>query len=250
MKTLDAQRNVVDYTHEHNAKRIRAVAHLVSIEDDPKLNAIGYRKKGAVGRPQDPLSKGWYERDLDDAQKLARAAATDGKPYSAAKVIGAGAKMMRGNLSRYFRSTTRSPASNNMWTVYKPYQAHLAGRGYSGSASAPCFVTCNARAMNDYNHKTVLAYCVAINYDPIIRGYFHRRGVAVSNEWHALSGMVQWIFRSAIRREQEAGGPLPIHVYIPSQRMRDLFRAYLRGELPEPAKLSDGEDFEEIEAAA
>ena len=59
------------------------------------------------------------------------------------------------------------------------------------------------------------------------------QGVTVSNDFHALSTLVQWVWRSAVRRPSEEGGPLPIHVYIPSRRMRKLFERYLQGHLPD-----------------
>jgi hypothetical protein len=73
MKTLDAQRNIVEYTHEHNAQRVRAMAGLITIVEDPRLNAIGDPVlTGRQGRPKDPLSKGWFESDLKEARRIAR----------------------------------------------------------------------------------------------------------------------------------------------------------------------------------
>ena len=57
----------------------------------------------------------------------------------------------------------------------------------------------------------------------MIKGYFEDRGIKVQEDLHALSEMVQWIWRSQIRRGD------PITVFIPSERMRSLLIDWLRG---------------------
>ena len=44
--------------------------------------------------------------------------------------------------------------------------------------------------------------------------------------------MVQWVFRSAIRDDKR------IDLWIPSGRMREIFRNWLAGKLPEGAKFA------------
>jgi hypothetical protein len=55
----------------------------------------------------------------------------------------------------------------------------------------------------------------------MIKGYFEDRGITVHEELYALSEMIQWIWRSQIRDD------LPIKVFIPSERMRNLFIQWL-----------------------
>jgi hypothetical protein len=47
--------------------------------------------------------------------------------------------------------------------------------------------------------------------------FFAVRGISLDDDQFALSEMVQFVWRSAIRDNQ------PIDLYIPSKRMRDLF---------------------------
>ena len=47
------------------------------------------------------------------------------------------------------------------------------------------------------------------------------KGVSVDEDTWALSELIQWIFRSAIRENNE------INVYIPSERMRNLLIEWL-----------------------
>ena len=53
-------------------------------------------------------------------------------------------------------------------------------------------------------------------------GFLKARGVIVNQEGYALSEMIQWIWRSAIRNETDE-----IIVYVPSARMRTLLQAWL-----------------------
>ena len=60
--------------------------------------------------------------------------------------------------------------------------------------------------------------------NPIIKQFFIDKGVSVEEENFALSEMLQWIWRSAIRNNEK------INIYIPSKRMRDLLLNWLDNE--------------------
>jgi hypothetical protein len=79
-------------------------------------------------------------------------------------------------------------------------------------AKQPLRVGGDIKATNDYGHKTVLAYLATRFSIPEIRGYFESRGVDVHEDLYALSEMVQWLWRSAIRDDRE---PRDVHVYVP-----------------------------------
>lgn len=49
-----------------------------------------------------------------------------------------------------------------------------------------------------------------------------KKDVNIDEETWALSELIQWLFRSAIREENE------INLYIPSKRMRNLLQEWLR----------------------
>ncbi len=57
--------------------------------------------------------------------------------------------------------------------------------------------------------------------DPFYKHFFGKKGIKLDINQYALSEMLQWIFRSAIRNNQE------ITIYIPSERMRNLLFDYL-----------------------
>lgn len=79
----------------------------------------------------------------------------------------------------------------------------------------------NERATNKYKDKNILAYCVNIFMDVGTKLYYTSHGAKVDEDGYALSTMVQWIWRSAIREGHD------IWLYVPSKRMRNLLIKWL-----------------------
>jgi hypothetical protein len=77
------------------------------------------------------------------------------------------------------------------------------------------------RATNKYKDKVSLAYLANRYGDPDIHRFFGARGVTLSDDVMALSELVQWVWRSTIREGN------PVTVFIPSARMRWLFKRWL-----------------------
>lgn len=94
-----------------------------------------------------------------------------------------------------------------------------------------CFVPCNARATNDFAERWACAYACNMYPNRYITHYFEKKqkydggSIKVDEDHYALSCLLQWIWRSRIRNNQ------PIHVYIPSVRMRKLFLDWLDGRM-------------------
>ena len=107
--------------------------------------------------------------------------------------------------------------SDTMWSTYKAHKDKLSSKnGYYRS-----FIPCSCRATNEYRFKNKLAYCVNIFANPFLKRYFEEHGCRVDEDKYALSEMIQWIWRSAIRDGNE------IWIYIPSIRMRTLLQNWL-----------------------
>ncbi|MDO4841518.1 MAG: hypothetical protein Q3982_02435 [Phoenicibacter congonensis] len=83
------------------------------------------------------------------------------------------------------------------------------------------FVPCNARATNDFSDRRTLIYLLNRYLNPEHKKYFSARGFDLSDDQFALSEMLQWIWRSAIRNKE------PINLFIPSSRMRSLLCEWL-----------------------
>jgi len=175
------------------------IASLITIVSDPKLNAIGDIPK--YGRRVCPLSSSWYK-----------------------KQGAAGLTRLRNATYNYFNNKVIGDASLSMWTCYSDYESKLKGNGYTKG-----FVPCNARATNKHRHKTNLAYMIDYYMVPTVKGFIESRGVTVDQDQYALSALVQWIFRSAIRDGK------PITLFIPSERMRGLLLGWLN---PKPVELA------------
>lgn len=155
---------------------------LITILDNPRMNAIGDKKTA--------LSHSWYARnDL---------------------------KQVSNNLNNFFKNMMKSPANSRLWTVFADCKEEVGGSRYSKS-----FLACNTRATNEYKDRTVLAYLVNRYRNPFFVRYFRYYGVETNNDVFALSEMLQWLWRSALRDGKH------IILYIPSKRMRDLLKAWL-----------------------
>jgi ATP:corrinoid adenosyltransferase len=164
------------------------------------VNVLQNEKMNLIGDSENALSVSWFERD--------------GKSDGAKQAL---SNMLKSNLENYFKNIRKSSSDSNMWTTFKEYKKILQGGGYTRG-----FVSVNARATNDYGHKTNLAYCANIFMNPILKQFFQQReDVKVSEGMYGLSELVQWTWRSAIRNNKL------IHIYIPSSRMRGLFKNWL-----------------------
>lgn len=83
------------------------------------------------------------------------------------------------------------------------------------------FVACNARATNDFANRHTLMYMLNRYFNPNLEDFFSIRGYKLDEDRFALSELLQWIWRSAIRNGE------PINLYIPSTRMRILLQEWL-----------------------
>lgn len=159
---------------------------LIHIIDSEKMNIIGENKND--------LSVSWYEK------------------YKNTALI----KQLQNNLSNFFRHIRSDNTKDNIWTTYKDFKSQLSGKGYTRG-----FIPLNMRATNSYKDRTSAAYPVNRFLNPMIKGFFQDHGVDVDEDGYALSEMLQWIWRSAIREGNE------IWIYIPSSRMRRLLENWI-----------------------
>jgi hypothetical protein len=61
--------------------------------------------------------------------------------------------------------------------------------------------------------------------NPNIQLFFESNGIPVDSDMYALSSLIQWVWRSAIREGN------PITLYVPSSRMRGLLIKWLNDEV-------------------
>lgn len=161
----------------------------IEIISDDKINAIGEGKYN--------LSHSWFkdERNKSNIKKL------------------------KDNMVNFFINKTKAKSNTILWTTFKDQQHKLKGKGYTKG-----FISCNLRATNDYVDRYNLAYCINIFNQPFIHQFFNSKGVTINQDLYALSELIQWLWRSRIRRYE------PITIYIPSQRMRNLLILWLNND--------------------
>lgn len=127
-------------------------------------------------------------------------------------------QQLKNNTYNYFNNKINGKSKYNMWTTFKKQKSKLTGKGYMRG-----FVSLTARATNDYADKYNLAYLSNIFMNPIIKQFFIDRKVETNEDLYALSELIQWIYRSRIRIDNDEC----INLYIPSSRMRNLLYDWL-----------------------
>lgn len=164
---------------------------LIHICDNDKLNAIGDRSTA--------LSSSWT--------KSAVANPSDGR-----------ISQLRKNLNTFYRNYAPSSirVDGRLWCTFKDAMGKVRDKGFYHNNLA-----WTARATNNYQNCSALAYCVNIYLNPNIQSYFSMNGVEIDPDKYALANMVQWLWRGCIRQGKE------MWVYIPSKRMRGLLTAWL-----------------------
>lgn len=164
------------YTPEY-VSHIRDMIHIV---DNEKMNSIGDDIYA--------LSMSWFDKSNSDIDQL------------------------KNNISNCMKNLWGDkPANKKLWGTYNSRQGMIQGKGYTKS-----FLTFNARATNAYKDRDCLVYIANLFMNVSDKRFYTSHGVAVDEDMYALSIMVQWIWRSAIRDGEE------ISIYIPSKRMRHL----------------------------
>lgn len=165
------------YTPEYVSK----LGDMLHILDTGKLNDIGDDYYA--------LSMNWFNKSDDEKTE-----------------------QLRKNISNCFKNIWNDvPADERLWATYIKEKEHMKGKGYTKS-----FLTFNAKASNAYRDKTHLVYMVNIFMNVNDKKFYQKHGIEVDEDMFALSIMVQWIWRSAIRDGGE------VYLYIPSSRMRNI----------------------------
>jgi hypothetical protein len=123
---------------------------------------------------------------------------------------------LRRSTENFFSRVAGTASKQNGWTTFSKVRSPLSGKGYARG-----WIPNNAKATNEYIEKQSMAYLCNWFYHPVIKGYFQERGITVNEEAHALSAMIQWVWRSQIRRGD------PVTLFIPSERMRSLLKQWL-----------------------
>ena len=175
-----------------------------------KIHIAENEKLNQIGEDHFALSSSWFNRNLKE----------DGQPNI---------EKLKNNMANVFRHHFVGETNEKMWSSVNQYRKNIKGKGYANG-----FITFNRRATNEFANRKYLAYCVNVFLQPWMTNYLKKLGAKeINQDMYALSVLVQWIFRSAIRNGEE------IWIYIPSRRMRMILERWLEN-------LSRGEDLKPI----
>lgn len=173
------------------------IEKLITIVEDEKLNRLGNIFYDSRNHPyKSSLSKTWYDANPELVP------------------------VIKNNLSNYFTNITRSKTTDRLWTCFKEDIRKLK----SPNVSSKSWLACNARATNNYGNRTILAYLLNRYLDSFYENFFFKKNIEINNDEFALSEMIQWIWRSAVRNNRH------VTLYIPSLRMRTLLKKYFNNE--------------------
>lgn len=175
---------------------------IVEFKSYPKNDKVHLRelidiyegKLNNIGDYEYALSKAWFE---DSKNKIF-------------------VKQLKKNIYNFFRNMYDCRVDEIIWTTFKDMKDRLKGKGYTNG-----FVQCAEKGSNEYGERTHIAYCCNRFFHPDDISYFSKKNISVNNDLWALSEMIQFIWRSAIRNNKK------IYLYIPSKRMRKLFTDWL-----------------------
>jgi len=175
---------------------VKNIRDMIHVTEHKKLNAIGDRKNS--------LSSGWYKRHSDKYEQLRR------------------------NMTNFCRNIHHAPTDHVLWSSFG-IDRDESGKNKKNSIPAQIQakgflernIAFNIKATNKYKDCDTLAYLVNLFENPYKVNYFAEKGIRCDNDDYALTNMVQWIWRSAIRDGHE------IWIYIPSKRMRTLLYEWM-----------------------
>ena len=160
--------------------------NLIHICENSRMNMIGDREHD--------LSVSWYLRNKNNNSM----------------------KSLKNNISNFFRHIRNDSSEDNIWTTFKDYKYVLRGKGYTKG-----FLPLNSRATNKYKDRASVVYPVNRYLNPFVKNFFTTNGIEINEDGYALTEMLQFIWRSAIRDGEE------IWIYIPSIRMRRLLYEWI-----------------------
>lgn len=162
-----------------------ALNQMIRILDHEKLNDLGKRAGS--------LSYSWYKRAT--SEKLERA---------------------RKDLTNFFINISPAKKEEKLWTTFKMRKEKLSRSGYSQN-----FIPANTKATNEYRDAISVAYMVNRYLNPMLVKFFKDENISISGKGYALTELLQFLWRSAIRDGK------PITLYIPSKRMRTILQDWL-----------------------
>ena len=183
-KTESGQYRFCDYPG-YTPEYVSHLKDMIHILDNDRMNNIGDSYHA--------LSMSWFGRDENNVEQL------------------------KNNVNNCINNIWKNaPAGEKMWGTFNDCRCKISGKGYTRS-----FLRFNMKATNEYRNRHYMIYLVNLFMNVGEKTFYHKHGIEADDDMYALSIMVQWIWRSAIRDGDE------IYLYIPSRRMRNLLENWI-----------------------
>ena len=163
------------------------------------IHLVDRRLPKSITNDYHALSKNWFDKRKYDDKDI---------------------RALRNAMRSFFRSIQSGGPSSRLWTCYKSGIDKLVDAKTKRYKSN--FLQISARATNEYRKRTDIAYMANRFADPNVMKFFASRDISIDKDKYALSEMLQWIWRSAIRDGK------PINLYIPSKRMKNLLVDWIK----------------------
>ena len=125
---------------------------------------------------------------------------------------------LRKNLHSVFTTRWKAKANDRYFTCLSENKSLIGGKNYHNN-----WLGYSTKAVNSFSDTHHVAFLMNVFIQPYIKQVCDGTDFVVDEDLVSLSHLVQFVFRSALRKGEA------IKVYIPSSRMRELFKDYLEG---------------------
>lgn len=202
------------------------IKHLVDILYDEKLNSIGnnyFDLSISQTRIKKKSRKMPNRKDYTSEDKFKKAVIRYDKYMDGVTDKSLSAEKrndtLRKNLHTVFSTRWKAKSNDRLFTCLSENASYIAGKNYKNN-----WLGYSTRATNLYKNTHHVAFLMNLFMQPNIKEACDSTNYEVDEDLVALSHLVQFVFRSALRSGE------PIKLYIPSSRMRGLFEDYLNGD--------------------
>lgn len=221
------------YLNKHNIpyevtkgnKGGRDVKDLIELIEDDKLNAIGddyyalstSQTKSKVAVLEFP-DKCEYENEddyLEDVEEYKKIKNRERRQSLSAVEVN---DQLRRNLKNVMHNKWKAKKDDRYFTCLSSNEKVIADKSFKGE-----WIGFSTKATNKFRERHHVAFLMNAFIQPYLKQVCNSTEYEVSDDLVALSHLVQFIFRSALREGE------PIKLYVPSSRMRDLLKDYLEG---------------------
>ena len=194
-----------------------------------KLNGINFQKKSIINESENYVLCDYFKPDVrqlfKDLIQIDKTNIVQRKDTALSskwfdKADGSTKANIKFSIYNWVRNIAKAKSNDVMWTTFLKCKHKLQGKGYTNG-----FVEWNCKATNEYSDKKYLVYALNVYPHVGITQFFSQYEIVVNQDLFALSEMIQWVWRSAIRNGEK------IRILIISDRMRFLFDEWLKGSL-------------------